>query len=259
MVAWNKKMMIVAFRGTELKSDSALHEVLTDLNAASVPFERGGSVHKGFLLGLDEVWEGNEGLKAFLDTMMSKTPRRPVWICGHSLGAALAALCFARIPKAKGLYMYGSPRVGDQEFVDLFSGRCIWRFEHGRDPVPLLPPDLPVLKFYFKELGSLKYILRSGELRQEKPEFQLEEYKNQLLQIREVRNVRRNDIGKSLMKSPFSGDNPMETLDKIGEHIQLTTAEWVSHLEQLQEEYGLKVDDHQPIFYAVKLWNILVS
>ena len=48
MVSWNRKALIVSFRGTELKSRSAFHEIATDLNAQPVPFEEGGKVHKAF-------------------------------------------------------------------------------------------------------------------------------------------------------------------------------------------------------------------
>ena len=44
MVSWNDQIAIAAFRGTELKSLSALHEIKTDLNAVPVPFDRGGMV-----------------------------------------------------------------------------------------------------------------------------------------------------------------------------------------------------------------------
>ena len=42
MLCWNREVAIVAFRGTELKSMSSLHEIRTDLNATPVPFDGGG-------------------------------------------------------------------------------------------------------------------------------------------------------------------------------------------------------------------------
>ncbi len=30
-------------------------------------------------------------------------------------------------------------------------------------------------------------------------------------------------------------------------------------MEDLRHYAGLKVDDHQPVFYAIKLWNALVQ
>ena len=117
MVSWNSQAVIVSFRGTELKSRSVLHEIQTDLNTIPVPFELGGKVHKGFLKGLEEIWGGSEGLHNFLEDRINENPQRPLWITGHSLGGALAALCFARIPEATGLYLYGAPLIGDDGFL----------------------------------------------------------------------------------------------------------------------------------------------
>jgi len=259
MAAWNDTMMIVSFRGTELKSKSVFHEVLTDLNTSLVSFEGGGAVHKGFLAGLDEVWEGEAGLCDFLNTGIRQFPDRPLWICGHSLGAALGALCFARIPEARGLYMYGAPRVGDREFQKHFTGRCVWRFEHAGDPVPLLPPDIPAFKFCFQDIGILKYIRRTGEVQSKRPDFHLKEQKTRILQTREVQNQRKKMIGRNLAKSPFNDDGAKEVLNKVSEYLKISMEEWKSTLDEFQEDFGLTVDHHQPIFYAVKLWNALVE
>lgn len=190
MVSWNRKAVIVSFRGTELKSSSALHEIKTDLDTFPVNFEMGGKVHKGFLSGLDEIWDGPEGLREFLKKLSSEKKRRPIWICGHSLGGALATLCFARIPEAAGLYIYGSPRVGNQDFVDLIGQRPFWRVEHGRDPIPMVPLDLPSLDFNFKDPGQLIFISRQGEILSERPNFSLEDHKSRRLQTKEEQDAR---------------------------------------------------------------------
>ena len=78
MISWNDEVCVIAFRGTELKSRSALHEMKTDLNALPVPFELGGKVHGGFLDGLDEIWAGNEGLEHKIKGLIEEAPDRPI-------------------------------------------------------------------------------------------------------------------------------------------------------------------------------------
>ncbi len=258
MVSWNDSAVIAAFRGTELKSRSALHEIKTDLNTLPVEFEDGGKVHKGFLSGLNEIWSGKEGLEVFLQTLVREDKRRPLWICGHSLGGALAILTLARFPDAFGAYVYGSPRVGDQEFVDLLEGRPLWRVEHGRDPVPMVPPDLPAVNFSFKDPGQLVFLSRTGEISLERPSFSLKEQKEKMLETREDRELRSKDLFKN-WADLFSKERADGFLEKMDWHIQLTREEWKQHLKELQEGMGLIAEDHQPIFYASKLWNALLD
>ncbi|MDC7233568.1 MAG: lipase family protein [Spirochaetales bacterium] len=258
MVSWNRKAVIVSFRGTELKSSSVLHEIRTDLNTLPVDFDRGGKVHKGFLKGLEEVWSGEDGLEQFLITLQSEKRKRPLWICGHSLGGALATLCFARIPHAAGLYVYGAPRVGDQDFVDLIQDRPVWRVEHGRDPVPMVPPDLPSLDFNFKDPGQLVFISRKGEVLMERPVFSLEEQKSRMLQTKEERTAREKELSE-LWTDLFDKNKSRKLLSRIDDHLQMSLEEWKTHLNELHEGMGLIADDHQPVFYASKLWNALAD
>ncbi len=252
MVVWTGQLVLVAFRGTELKSRSVLHEINTDLNTKPVPFELGGRVHKGFLKGLEEIWGGPDGLQIFLKDLLEEKPERPLWITGHSLGGALAALCFARIPEAKGLYLYGAPRVGDKDFLALFEGRSVWRIENAGDPVPLVPPDIPKLKFNFEDLGGLKYINREGEVRDRRPIFILKDEKKKYLDA------------KNMIDSKIKGFNtPLvpekKTIGRISKQLEINKMEWKKHFDSLYKDFGLNADDHQPIFYVTKLWNALVG
>jgi len=258
MICWNDAAVIVSFRGTELKSKSALHEIGTDMNATPVPFEGGGKVHKGFLKGLEEIWDGPEGLQVFLDDFMKENSSRALWITGHSLGGALATLCFARTPQATGLYVFGSPRVGDQEFINIFQDRPVWRVEHARDPVPMVPPDLPAIQFNFKDPGNLIFISKEGHILDKRPVFNLGDQKKRYGQVKEIQDRRKKDINRSIVKAPFNADGSKEVIGKITEHIQLSRDEWKDHMDELHDYAGLKVDDHQPIFYVIKLWNVLV-
>lgn len=259
MVCWNDQSTIVSFRGTELKSLSALHEIRTDLNVVPVSFPEGGKVHRGFLRGLDEIWAGEGQLKESISDLITEKPQRPVWITGHSLGGALAAICLARIPEAKGLYIYGAPRVGNAEFVELFEGRCAWRVENSQDPVPLVPPDMPSVGFNFKDIGSLKFLNWDGKVLEKRPEFILSDHKTKYREAKTLMDERFKKINTSLVQSLKSKEESKKVRDKISEHLNLTKKEWKSNMDDLFNDFGLKVDEHQPIFYVTKLWNALAA
>ena len=258
MVSWNRRAVIVAFRGTELKSSSSLHEIRTDLNAVPVAFDMGGKVHKGFLDGLEEIWGGPEGLQALLEERLREAPHRPVWMTGHSLGGALAALCFARTPQATGLYLYGSPRVGNHAFVELFEERAVWRIENACDPVPLVPPDLPLLHFRFGDLGQLKFLSSRDEVLESRPLLVLSDHHARYRAAKSELDDKLRELGASLF-SRGEGRSAKQIGDEIGAHVELTRREWRHQLDGCFKEFGLSVDQHQPIYYAIKTWNALVG
>mmetsp|Transcript_4340 Transcript_4340/g.10505 ORF Transcript_4340/g.10505 Transcript_4340/m.10505 type:complete len:402 (-) Transcript_4340:95-1300(-) len=75
-------------------------------------------------------------------------PDAAVYITGHSLGAALAALCALELSMLFnrtdiGLYSFGEPRVGNKYFADFFAERVpnTSRIVHQDDVVPHLPPQ----------------------------------------------------------------------------------------------------------------------
>ncbi|WP_138495855.1 lipase family protein [Paenibacillus pinistramenti] len=92
---------------------------------------------------------------------------KPLFITGHSLGAALAALGALDIAvnsafKHPFLYTYGSPRVGDPSFAKVF-GKYVqssWRFANSFDVVTLAPPTVYKLpkrekRYYYSHVQTL--------------------------------------------------------------------------------------------------------
>jgi len=160
-VANNDDFLILVFRGTEIRrrgdsSDFAniIADLETDANIALVEWEQGGKVHRGFIEALDEVWE------RLLDYLRSQeNARRTVWFTGHSLGAALATLAAQRYGKVRGLYTYGSPRVGDRDFKQAFLVPT-YRLVNHDDIVTRVPPPL-----LYQHVGDLKYLDGEGLLR----------------------------------------------------------------------------------------------
>lgn len=76
---------------------------------------------------------------------------KAIFVTGHSLGAALAALTAQKIDAAKpgsvrAVYTYGMPRTGNAQFASAYNqalGARTYRMVHGSDVVPTVPPALP--------------------------------------------------------------------------------------------------------------------
>jgi len=269
MVASSGEASIVAFRGTETSSLSFFHELATDLDTIPVPFPEGGIVHQGFLKGLDEVWEQkddeytkknpthNTGLYPHLQQLLTDHPDKPLWICGHSLGGALATLCFARIPEARGLYIYGAPRVGDSKFNTLIAGRPAFRIEHAGDPIPLVPPQIPSIDFNFQDTGHLVYLSRKGEISEIRPQMEnwsgLESKKALSLEGEK----REMEIVQNWKKLPDDMKSLDANLKQIGSHVKKSFHNWTGYLEMMYDDFAPNIEDHMPVYYAVKLWNLL--
>jgi hypothetical protein len=117
---------VLVFRGTQQK----LQDVLHDADALLVPTPGGARVHRGFLRALDAVWTN----------IAAALPRDcPLFLTGHSLGAAVALLAALRCSPFA-VYTYGAPRAGDEGLVRLLQGVAVHRIVHGDDIVTAVPP-----------------------------------------------------------------------------------------------------------------------
>jgi triacylglycerol lipase len=81
---------------------------------------------------------------------MSQQTGKPLWIAGHSLGAALAALAAQYADSlhhaTKAIYLFGMPRAGGARFQATYNGNAnlgpvSYRFVHGLDVVARIPPS----------------------------------------------------------------------------------------------------------------------
>jgi len=141
----------VQFAALVLRGTNDPRDWLTDFNAIQDGWAGVGLVHKGFAKALDLVWDK---VTASLDKNVP--PDCPLFITGHSLGAALATLA-ASLRKPRALYTFGSPRVGDNDFGATLSGMNAFRVVNNRDVVTTVPPPLP-----FHHVGELHYITHQG-------------------------------------------------------------------------------------------------
>ncbi|KAK9767808.1 hypothetical protein K7432_002089 [Basidiobolus ranarum] len=180
--------IVVAFKGTSpLDSAEWLSDAtLTRTQASSYVY---GEVHSGFFNKLfpqqhttGKVKRSNPYVeiihciqKEALAFQNQGDPIRPIplWITGHSLGAALASLFFARVMKSKddleysrtGLilkdgYTFGCPSLGDGRFASEFASHTnlpftnqstLWRVVNDADIVARIPTgndDLDTLRFF---------------------------------------------------------------------------------------------------------------
>ena len=147
-VVGNKERITVAFRGTEPTEKS---DIFADLEATH---ERG--FHEGFYEEYEKLELKVHGEVALL---MGRK-KRPVYVTGHSLGAAIASIFCFHYPTAEALYTYGCPRnatpsKGKELKVPHY--RCV----NNNDIVPSMPPAL----LWYKHHGELCYINFYGNVR----------------------------------------------------------------------------------------------
>jgi len=148
---------VLAFRGTEVPKKK---DILTDAKALKVSMIEGG-VHRGFL-------DAYNSIKDDIEKSLEKVLGLPLYITGHSLGAALATVATnyledTAINKAPlqdqiaACYTFGSPRVGNREFNKEFRS-AIYRVVNTRDIVTVVP----LLAMGYIHIGDVRF-LGTGE------------------------------------------------------------------------------------------------
>ena len=211
--------IVLAFRGTQLDDFwSSVLDFTVDAHFLPFPDSHGDLVHAGFLAALGEVWPQTV---AHVRAEQARQPR-PLWITGHSLGAALATLAANLCSddpslRLQGVYTFGSPRVGDAGFRARIRVP-VFRFRNDSDLVPHLP-----LGLLFRHVGALQFIDGAGHL-----------HRN-LTSARELML----DPGAHLLsaKEAMTLRGAMRT----GEELDFPLPGFLA--------------DHAPINYSVLLWN----
>ena len=152
----NDQAMVLVFRGTQSLKDWMTD---ADLNLVNGP---GGRVHEGFICAVNTIW------RDLWKLLEEQRAHRALWITGHSLGAALATLTAAKIHLEKGhplngMYNFGSPRVGDDQFARSFDAELAaktFRFVNNNDIVP----RIPFRGLNYRHVGTFKYFDHTGKL-----------------------------------------------------------------------------------------------
>ena len=151
----NEHDVVIACRGTE---PSEWNDIQADANAAMAVVGSFGRVHSGFNREVDDLWPQLDALLRGLG--------QPVWLCGHSLGAAMATICAYRcmttsIPnKPRELHTFGSPRVGCRRYIR-HAQLTHYRWVHNNDVVTRVPPAW----MGYRHAGQEIYLDRYGRIR----------------------------------------------------------------------------------------------
>lgn len=131
--------LVLAFRGTSSTADWMANAMARQVKYKYV--KDAGWTHRGFT----QIYSS---MRAQVLSALNRMPaHKPLYVTGHSLGGALAALCSIDVAAntaftAPRLYTYGSPRVGDPGFARCFAGSVpsSYRIANKNDVVPHLPP-----------------------------------------------------------------------------------------------------------------------
>ena len=149
----NDKYMVITFRGTNPKQMNDLIADVDFIKKTNGP----GKVHEGFRREARKLYD------MVLD-YIKQHPNKQIYVAGHSLGGAMATYMAQEI-KWLGLgdpilYTFGSPRLGDSDYVDAMNVTHL-RFVNCCDAIPHVPPAATG----FKHHGELHYINYYGFIR----------------------------------------------------------------------------------------------
>jgi triacylglycerol lipase len=160
----NDGYAVLAFRGTEV---SQRQDIAIDAKALKVSVLE-GRIHGGFQAAYDSVAKD-------VERSVLKLKGMPLYITGHSLGAALATVATQRLEHnltiremIAACYTFGSPRVGDKHY-DIEFKSPIYRVVNTTDIVTIVP----LLAMGYIHIGDIRYLGKmEGEFRRGIPTLQ---------------------------------------------------------------------------------------
>ena len=134
-----------------------------------------GKVHGGFWAAWMDVQDSMYKYPR-TEKIEPKNPARPIWLCGHSLGGAIASLAGTQLHRdgytIKGVYTFGQPRVFNTAtatayFLDTRNEQfpTMHRYVFTTNPIPSVPPAW----MGFSHLGDERYEKQIGSMMQTEP------------------------------------------------------------------------------------------
>jgi len=160
----NAKELVVAWRGTQERKDW-----LTDVqyrpraaDGSDQKSEAGGSklavvgkVHDGFLKAFEVGKKLFPDHFADIETDLDRRGKQ-LFICGHSLGGALALIHSAELKERRPvLYTYGMPRTFTQKAVHNLRHITHFRHVNNADTITSVPPEAELDNWLYEALGPL--------------------------------------------------------------------------------------------------------
>jgi len=162
IIAVTDHFVVLSFRGTESTKPK---DIKSDMQAMQVKCVSGGMVHSGFSEAFDVV---SEQVQDALNE--ANIAAKPLFITGHSLGGALATIAAKRLTHKSGIagcYTFGSPRVGDTNWVSGLRAP-VYRVVNAVDSVTMMPPGGEFIACASKLLSLIPYLQPASDLLQEK-------------------------------------------------------------------------------------------
>ncbi len=161
----NQKQVVVAWRGTQevidWLTDAQYRPRLTDgsdcdvkrsMNQCTFLTSEGG-VHHGFLQAFEIA---KKIFPEHFKTIQLQLEVRKLFICGHSLGGALALIHSTSLKRANPLlYTYGMPRTFTRKAVESLSDIVHFRHVNDADTVTSVPPEAELDNWLYKSFGPL--------------------------------------------------------------------------------------------------------
>jgi len=150
-IAKNDEFAVLAFRGTQ---PTRWEDVRTDLRVLKQKTIE-GKVHRGFKNAFDDIKD------EIVDVLRKSIGKDlPLYITGHSLGAALATVATQELEEEfddliAACYTFGSPRVGDGRYEKSIKAP-FYRIVNTTDIVTLVPFFLGT----FMHVGDPRYLSR---------------------------------------------------------------------------------------------------
>ncbi len=198
-VFYNKTDFIIACRGTQ---PGDMNDIYADLQVFQADSVTGNKIHKGFKEEVDKIYDEVESI------VSRRALIKKIWVCGHSLGGAMATILAQRLEFKGGydvdtLYTYGSPRAGGPKFRAWCDKHLNHqRFVNNNDVVPCVPSF-----FRWRHSGKCNYIKSTGEV----------------TNLGRWSSERIRDKGWSLIKTIFKG-----RFDLVSDH---NINDYILHLE----------------------------
>ena len=149
----NETDLVISFRGTY-----NVQNLIVDADCMLVQDDiLPGKVHKGFL-------QYYNGLCGGIDQIIDENQDKNIWVTGHSLGAALAAIAAVRSArrtkgKIAGVFNYGQPRIGNKNYISAINTPW-FRWVNHFDIVP----RVPLLSMGYRHAGKEFYIDSDGNI-----------------------------------------------------------------------------------------------
>ncbi len=166
--------LIVSWRGTTNMTDAvtdATYQPLgldCDEKALCSGFIHSGKVHKGFWEAfslVEKLTIPSDKKKEVFSDVLDLAASKRLFICGHSLGGALALLHSAQLKEHNPcLYSYGMPRTLTRSAVQELTAITHYRHVNEDDPVLAVPPEKNLDNWFYRCWGPLGYLFSPIEL-----------------------------------------------------------------------------------------------